>query len=838
MKRGNCVTILALMFLLSGQAIVTGQKQNYNSLAGPVSHWPAIIPARINDPSGDIFMMTLGEVSTPVSQATFDPVRDRLTLNDGTVIEHYFRDSLHVKYYSPIDKSIFPVPPSGFCTWYYYYQDISQEEVKLNTDWVAENLIPYGARYVQIDDGWQVERENGMHGSRDWSGIDTAFSDGMANLAKYIKSKGLIPGIWIAPHGQSNAALVKSNPGVFILKPDGTSASMTWEGDWLLDPTTEQAKKYFYDLFDMMVKWGYDYYKIDGQPIVVEEYAKNASYMQSKGGAADSLYRTTLDIIRSAIGPYRYILGCWGLPVEGAGIMNGTRTGGDVVLGWDGFLSALSPTMKSYFMHNIMWYTDPDVMLLRQPLTTDQARVWATLQGLTGQAIMASDRMPDLSAGRVDMLHRVFPATDIRPLDLFPSHKNKRIWDLKVNHLGRMYDVTGLFNFEEGAAREIAINWKELGIKDGPVHVFDFWNNEFMGTWDAGLSLTINPTSCRVVTLLPDNGEIQLISTSRHITQGWVDLLSFTSKEKGTRLSGISKIPGGDPYILSFVYPRGENFKISSASAYVNKKSIPVKITCHQGWSSIEFTTDKLTDVTWSVSFEPSSGYKYVVRQPEGLEVISEGTDGVKFIWQPQYYLNSGYQVYIDSLLQGYTPGNSFIVKGLDPHRSYVATVRSVWSDGTVNEIKAKGSDKYNISFTPAELIPANVFLSQYVYEGTPEWYKWPVAQGGIRYDNSIGMSSGSFRKYKINALFTILRTSVCVDDSAGGDNPDRTITFIIEADGKEIWNSRPMKKGDVARNAEVNVERVQTLTLKVKGDNVNFWDGLPGNWLEPRIER
>ena len=70
----------------------------------------------------------------------------------------------------------------------------------------------------------------GRKGSRDWTGFDPNFSDGMSSLASYIKSKGLIPGIWIAPHGQSNAEVVKANPGVFILKPDGTSASKTWEG--------------------------------------------------------------------------------------------------------------------------------------------------------------------------------------------------------------------------------------------------------------------------------------------------------------------------------------------------------------------------------------------------------------------------------------------------------------------------------------------------------------------------------------------------------------------------------------------------------------------------------
>jgi hypothetical protein len=358
--------------------------------------WPHPIPARIADSRNkDLFIMTLGEIQTPLADGTFDPVKDEVTLKNGQKLPHYYRDTLGVKYYRPIDKTIFPLPPSGLCTWYYYYQDINEKEVKRNTDWIADHLKEYGARYVQIDDGWQAERKDGKHGSRDWTAVDKAFPGGMAELAGYIKSKGLLPGIWIAPHGQSSEEVVKNNPGVFLLKPDGTSASKTWEGDWLVDGSSAEGNTYMKKLFETMTGWGYEYFKIDGQPIVPEEYDGTRAMMKNPG-EADETYRKTLNTIRNAIGPSRYLLGCWGLPIEGAGIMNGTRTGGDVVLGWGGFFTALEPTMESYWQHNILWYTDPDVMLLRQPLTLEQARVWATLQGRTGQALMSSDRLMDL----------------------------------------------------------------------------------------------------------------------------------------------------------------------------------------------------------------------------------------------------------------------------------------------------------------------------------------------------------------------------------------------------------------------------------------------------------
>src|SRR5512133_3845491 len=57
----------------------------------PVTEWPRVIPASVGDTDNkDLFVMTLGEVSTPLAQGKYDPVTDRLTLNNGVVMEHYY----------------------------------------------------------------------------------------------------------------------------------------------------------------------------------------------------------------------------------------------------------------------------------------------------------------------------------------------------------------------------------------------------------------------------------------------------------------------------------------------------------------------------------------------------------------------------------------------------------------------------------------------------------------------------------------------------------------------------------------------------------------------------
>ena len=845
MKNSVILILVTGMLMAAGAtAEMSAQKKSQNQAdvwAGPVTEWPRVIPVRINDgANGDLFIMTLGEVNTPVAQGTFDPAKDQVTLKDGTVIKNYYRDTLGVKFYKPIPKDIFPLPPSGLCTWYYYYQHITDREVRLNTDWISANLKSYGAKYVQIDDGWQALSASGRKGSRDWTGFDPNFEGGMADLAAYIKSKGLVPGIWIAPHGQSNAEVVKNYPGVFILKPDGTSPSKTWEGDWLLDPTSGAGRKYFHDLFSTMHGWGYEYFKIDGQPIVVEEYDKHSEFMAVPGGAADSLYRITLDIVRDAIGNESYLLGCWGLPVEGAGIMDGSRTGGDVVLGWDGFFTALDPTMESYWQHNIVWYTDPDVMLLRQPLTIEQARVWATLQGLTGQALMSSDRLTDLSAERVDMMRKVYPATDIRPLDLFPSEARKRIWDLKVNHLGRQYDVTGLFNFDEAKPVTMNLNWKELGIEtDAPVHVFDYWNSEYMGAWETGTALEIMPASVRVLTLVPDNGKIQLVSTSRHITQGWVDLRELRSDEQGTVISGVSTLPAGNEYKLHFACPRGKYFRVKTATAVAGKKKLDVQASSHQGWAEVSFTAPVSGDISWSVSFEPDYAYSYTVRQPDGISVEPERLNAARVTWRSQYYLNSGYQVYLDGKLMGYTPNSFYLIENLDPLREYTVDVRTVWDDGTINQRNANDTRKYDVTFTLSQLLPGEISLSDLSWTGPRSWYSWPVIVDSKRYPDSFGMSGGSARKYNLGGVFSVLSANISVDDNVRRSRPGQTVVFVVRGDGRELWRSGAMGSDDPQALMEVSVEGVKELELTVEsGDGESRFGGLPADWIKPVLKR
>jgi hypothetical protein len=790
-------------------------------------------PARVHDGANkDVMVMTLGDVSTPIADGVFDPAKDELRLKDGTILKNYFRDTLKIKYFHPIDKTHFPLPPSGWCSWYFFYQEINEDEIKLNAKWIAENLKDFGVQYVQIDDGWQGTG-HGLGENRDWSTIDKRFPSGMDGLAAYIKSLGLKPGIWLAPHGQSNEAVVKNHVGVFMLKPDGTTASNTWEGTFLVDPSAPESQQYLKDLFAKLSSWGYEYFKIDGQPIVVREYRNKKSFMKNPADDTDALYRDTLKSIRAGIGPDRYLLGCWVVPLEGIGLMNGSRIGADVLPNWDGFKFSMRATMQYYFLHNVAWYTDPDVFIVRAPLPLEQARAWATLQGLTGQAALMSDRLVDLPAERVELIKRVYPAVDIRPLDLFSSDRNKRIWDLKINHLGRTYDVVGVFNFDESKPVSSFVSWKDLGLpEDRLVHVFDFWNKEYLGAFEKGISLDLGPTSTRVLSLVPATDQIQLVSTSRHITQGWVDLIS--QSVSGNRYTGKSKLIRNDPYNLRFAFPRGKNFVIKSATA----GGLPVRIVNHQGWAEVEITSPRTTDVNWEVRFEPALAYHFPVKEPQHLWAERYGIDGANLRWVIPAQPTFAYQVCLNGTVLGYTSSQTFALRGLDPATSYTAEVRSVWLDGTLSEKKAQ------LSFTLKQIQPPEIFLSDLDPERLTAGWRQPelnrnfnsggLAIGGRSFEKGIGMPTNSEIEFELNGTYESFTALVGIDDEF--NNNAAKAEFFVIGDGKELWTSDGLKKGDTARFLKVDVKNVKRLRLRVRrvGDGGRVY----ADWVDAKLTR
>ena len=383
------------------------------------------------------------------------------------------------------------------------------------------------------------------------------------------------------------------------------------------------------------------------------------------------------------------------------------------------------------------------------------------------------------------------------------------------------------------------VNFRDLGLPaEKLVHVFDFWNKEYLGAWEKGISVELAPASTRVLTLVPASDQIQLVSTSRHITQGWIDLVSHGFDAARNVYSGRSKVVKNDPYELRFAFPRGTFSKIKSATAHTRAGRLPVRIVNHQGWGAIEITSPLTTEVSWNVVFEPTTAYHFPVREPGNLWAERAGLDGADLRWTVPHQPAAGYQVSINGSVVGFTPTQVFALRGLDANTSYTGEVRTVWQDGKLSEKKAQ------LSFTLQKIQTSEVFVSDLDPVRLTAGWRQPelnrnfnsggLIVGGRHFAKGVGMPTNSEIEFELNGTYGTFVALVAIDDEF--NNNDAKAEFFVLGDGKELWASGGIKKPDGTKAVKVDVKNVKRLTLRVRraGEGGRIY----ADWLDARLVR
>ena len=572
------------------------------AVTAEVVHPPDAFLCRLDPPGGEaIVQLSVGRVRSTLCDPLFSPAEDlglrfagrglRLAWDQRRgryrvrcrgdltvwVRRDVYRRSRGIKWYRALDRGRFDRPPAGWCSWYIYYKDVDERRVLRNARWLARNLAPFGLTVVQVDDGWQGSG-TGHGGDRDWFVTCTEkFPGGMKRLAGRLRAAGLTPGIWLIPFTQSNTDLFRRQPQMFVRDERGRSVNeldeplpheyippeerrFKWSGRYLLDPTHPQAREYLETLLHTICdEWGYDYVKIDAQGYMVGNYATARRHLAKPAMEPDEVYREGLAAVRRAMGPKRFCLNCTG-GWDSAGLCDGIRTGGDVRADVTGIEAALDCTMRWLFLNGIAWWTDPDVLCVRPPLTLAQARTWATLLGITGQVLMAGDDMPRLDERRVELLRRVLPAAPVRPMELYPLPRRPAVFDLKVHKpsVGE-WDVAAVFNWSRSWTAGGRLSAEMLGIPAWPKGFvfFDVWRRKVLAAGASSIRLRLPPMSCRVVSIRRRLDRPQLVGTSRHLTQGVDDLQAVRWSGRSATLSGRCRVVAADPYRIWFTVPPG-----------------------------------------------------------------------------------------------------------------------------------------------------------------------------------------------------------------------------------------------------------------------------------------
>jgi hypothetical protein len=324
-------------------------------------------------------------------------------------------------------------------------------------------------------------------------------------------------------------------------------------------------------------------------------------------------YRTGIKLVRDTAGKDVFILGCCApqnmRSFGGAfGLIDAMRIGPDNGPNFDAMRCGPTFGGRTYFLNRRVWYNDPDPVYVRTSVPYHQAQNLVSWVTLTGQLHASSEDFTKLPPERVDLLKRAMPSHElksVRPVDYLESDP-MRIWILTDERTGIRRDVVGLFNWDKDKPMEVDCTAAKLGLPAAERYVaFDYWGKAFVPPFKERLRAHVPAGGCLVLSVRPASSNPVLLGTSRHITQGSVDLLAEKWDEASGTLSGTSRVVGGDPYELRAVVPTGEkSWQVEKAE--LSEAPEGVKATQKQDGPMVRVTIEspKSADVKWAVRFK------------------------------------------------------------------------------------------------------------------------------------------------------------------------------------------------------------------------------------------
>jgi hypothetical protein len=498
-----------------------------------LSAGPEPLQARLDEVEDDVQQMVSGRAASSLNNSLYDRFRDQALkvlaretrfsatregfsvatagpLGKAPICSFQVIDQVYAKrlpFYSPLDKKKWPHAPAGWCSWYYYFSHVKEEDIVRNAQAIARDYKPFGLEYCLIDAGWQVagDGENGAPIGGNWTDANEKFPHGMKWIADQIRASGLKPGLWLAVFGNADEKFYSAHKNWFVHEENGNAKLGTWFGTYVADFSHPDVKKFLYDVYRRhTLDWGYDYFKLDGENDTRDIWGQNRVRGYDPTLDANVAYRQTLSLIRQAMSskPDVFFSACGPVyPTESMGVAQAARLGGDVVgdkepPSFRGVRTALEAMRRGYYTHNIAWYADPDVLVVRPPLTADEARTWTSILGLSGQLLMLSDDMATLPDDRREMLRKIIPVADITPMELYPAATDRHIWVLHVARPFGSWAVTGLFNWDsdgrEIPAGEQSEIFNILGNNDRLLGIQREWGEQLAIASDAEKALAEN----------------------------------------------------------------------------------------------------------------------------------------------------------------------------------------------------------------------------------------------------------------------------------------------------------------------------------------------------------
>ncbi|MFX1283091.1 MAG: glycoside hydrolase family 36 protein [Promethearchaeota archaeon] len=476
-------------------------------------------------------------------------------------------------------------PKVGWCSWYYYYTDISNVELLSNANYFEKSPnIPIDM--LQLDDGY-------FTAIGDYTSFNDKFLDGLSDFVDLTHQQNKAAGIWIAPFfAAENSELFLKHPEWFLHSQEDQEllpVCYNWnQTEYALDLTRPEVQIHIENLINTIVnKWQFDFIKID----FIYAASVFRSQYYKKGLTRAQVYRESVNLIRKIMGKGKYLLGC-GAPlgpsigcVDAMRVSEDTKelwdTGDDPIYGNPCLKYALIGSINRSFMHNKFWVNDPDCLIVRKKnseLTDEEIKLQCTIFGLTGGQLLLSDDMTKIEKERLNLALKLMPPYSATALPI-----NTLYEPLPTLYLLETESVLGK------RALLAIINWNDEPVKRNYIlkdifmnsnisdHylIFDWWEERLIGCFSYKESLPpldIPPHGCRYLGIIPfeDLHLPLVISSTLHISQGCEEVKRIETNSNCLKITLEQRgYHRGDLFIL---FP--ENFKLKSVQYPFSKQSV------------------------------------------------------------------------------------------------------------------------------------------------------------------------------------------------------------------------------------------------------------------------
>jgi alpha-galactosidase len=271
------------------------------------------------------------------------------------------------------------VPPRVWCSWYRYFEDVTASDIVETLAALDEHDL--AVEVVQIDDGWS-------RGLGEWLQPAPGFPD-LPGLVARVRDTGRAAGIWLAP------LLVGARTGLARRHPDWLvgDAGHNWGQDLCgLDVTRPAVREYLHGQLRRLRETGFTYFKLDFL------YAGALPGRRHDDVPEVAAYRSGLALIRDAVGPDAYLVGCGAPILPSVGLVDAMRVSSDTYHegGDDGShgLRGRASVLARSWQQGRFWANDPDCLIAtpRYRLREQWAETVRTFGGLRS----VSDRVAEL----------------------------------------------------------------------------------------------------------------------------------------------------------------------------------------------------------------------------------------------------------------------------------------------------------------------------------------------------------------------------------------------------------------------------------------------------------